>query len=237
MVKHGGKVAQNVQRGKTNLYIVTENKIKARTVLQRNEELVAAGAADQSVDLVRSEWLLSQAELSTLTEPWPHDLVWKSPTTAAKWAELCDHYEDPWRLPATKASLKHSLGRAAATQPPRVSRTARAEFEWEHGLNGQKRFLFRNLVFHFPDDETTDGSGPSLGELQARMWGGEVVTGLGPGVSHVVVGPASPALPRLREERRGMVERGEQLFRLVSPAWLHSSVQAASLLPEQEFAV
>ena len=75
MAKHGGKVAQNVQRGKTKLYLVTENKIKAKTVLQRNEELVAA---DQSVDLVRSERLLSQAERSTLTEPWPHDLVWQS---------------------------------------------------------------------------------------------------------------------------------------------------------------
>ena len=56
-------------------------------------------------------------------------------------------------------------------------------------------------------------------------------------MSHVVVSPASSALPRLREERRVMVERGEKLFRLVSPAWLHSSVQAASLLPEQGFAV
>ena len=46
-----------------------------------------------------------------------HKMVWKSPTTAAKWAELCDHYEDPWRLPATKASLKHSLGRAGRCNP------------------------------------------------------------------------------------------------------------------------
>ena len=47
---------------------------------------------------------------------------------------LCDQYTDLWRLPATKARLKHSLGWAAATQPFRVSLTARDEFEWDYCL-------------------------------------------------------------------------------------------------------
>ena len=47
--KHGGKVEQNYKSGKTDLYIETGMKIKAKNIL-----------ALKSVDIVSSKWILSQ---------------------------------------------------------------------------------------------------------------------------------------------------------------------------------
>ena len=49
ITKHGGKIEQNYKSGKTDIYIETGMKIKAKNIL-----------ALETVDIVSSKWILSQ---------------------------------------------------------------------------------------------------------------------------------------------------------------------------------
>ena len=83
VVKHGGKVEQNVRPGHTNLYIETGMTIKARNVVNQ-----------QVVDVVRSSWLLNNEVSDCVKDPQPHHLVWATADTASHWGQKCDKWED-----------------------------------------------------------------------------------------------------------------------------------------------
>ena len=53
VVKHGGKVEQNVKDGHTSVFIETGMKIKGKNVVERG-----------TVDVVKNEWLTSQVVFS-----------------------------------------------------------------------------------------------------------------------------------------------------------------------------
>ena len=123
VVRHGGKVEQNVKAGKTDLYVETGMRVKGKNVV-----------ASESVDVVTSGWALDQDDVDTrgIMMPLPHQYIWWTEQTARDWADRSDRYLDPLTVPATRDSLKFSMDKAEemgrATQ---LSESVKARLESE----------------------------------------------------------------------------------------------------------
>ena len=98
VVKHGGKVEQNVRRGITSLYVETGMTVKGRGVVSRKE-----------LDVVRSSWLTDQAEKERIVLPRPHEHVFMTQKTEEHWRRVSDKYMDTFIEEATRGSLEYSM--------------------------------------------------------------------------------------------------------------------------------
>jgi len=237
VVKHGGKVEQNVRSGHTTHYIETGMTIKARNVVNQ-----------QVVDVIKSTWLLEEEVIGRVRRPQPHHLVWATPETDAYWKEKCDQFEDPFAVMATRDSLKHSMEKVGQLSlAASVSQSTKAEFDAEVGITDLKTNLFRNIVFYFPllDEEEIL---PSLAEIQAKFYGGSVVAELGNNVTHVVLERCSSdslnndedswrktCLQEVKHARKERLRNGEKLFYIVNETWVDESVRLNKVAKEESF--
>jgi len=236
VVKHGGKVEQNVRPGHTTHYIETGMTIKAKNVVNQ-----------QVVDVIRSDWLLGEEKTGRVKPPQPHQLVWSTEVTAAYWKERCDQFEDPYTMMATRDSLKHSMDKVEELSLAfSVSQAEKVEIEAEAGMSDMKTNLFRNIVFYFPkfEEDVCDDDGPSLTEIQAKFYGGLVEKELSDAVTHVVIdtsehlsdtGKSKNILDDLKQSRKERLRKGEKLFHIVSEKWVEESVGMNKVLVEGGF--
>jgi len=239
VVKHGGKVEQNVRPGHTTHYIETGMTIKARNVVSQ-----------EVVDVIKSAWLLEEEETGRVSMPRPHHLIWSTPETTQYWREKCDQFEDSFVMAATRDSLKHSMEKVEhLSVKVNASQKERAEFVAEVGMGDMKTNLFRNIVFYFPKPEDKKANEcVSLTEIQAKFFGGLVETELTEAVTHVVIncvsgfGLADDAgtlrseyLQELKQKRKERLRQGERLFHIVNEKWVGESVDINKVLAEEGF--
>jgi len=239
VVKHGGKVEQNVRPGHTTHYIETGMTIKARNVVNQ-----------QVVDVIKSAWLLEEDETGQVKRPRPHHLVWSTSETASYWSERCDQFEDPFTMVATRDSLKHSMEKVEQlSMNVNVSEREKAEFEEEAGMSDIKTNLFRNIVFYFPKrDDCKERKWESLSEIQAKFFGGSIETELSEAVTHVVINSVDEdnlehdggstrleCLQELKQTRKGRLRQGEKLFHIVNEKWVEECVETNKVLAEEGF--
>ena len=146
-----------------------------------------------------------------------------------------------------RESLKHSMARVEE-QGARVnvSSKARAEIEAEAG-GGAKILALRGTVMAFVKDgrsghgnETSLDEGDiCLEEIEARFHGAEVVKELDdPRLTHVVIvgeeekDEEGGIIADVRKERGRRLREGENIFHLVSSAWVEVSVRENRLVSE-----
>ena len=141
VMRHGGKVEQNVKAGKTDLYVETGMRVKGKNVV-----------ASESVDVVTSGWALDQDDVDNRgsMRPLPHQYIWWTEQTARDWTDRSDRYLDPLTVPATRDSLKFSMDKAEemgrATQ---LSGSVKASLESELDMSDSRTCLFREMAFYF----------------------------------------------------------------------------------------
>ena len=130
VMRHGGKVEQNVKTGKTDLYVEMGMTVKGKNVV-----------ASESVDVVTSSWALDQEDVDTrgMMMPLPHQYIWWTEKTARDWADRSDQFLDPLTVPATRDSIKFSRDKVdEMDRADQISQTDKASFEIELGLGSSQ---------------------------------------------------------------------------------------------------
>ena len=98
VVKHGGKVEQNIKVGRSDIYVETGMKVKFKGIFDRKE-----------ADIVVSSWLLSQEDETQIRMPLPHEYISWLPVTEDSWVQKCDEFLDPFMEKADKDGLHFSM--------------------------------------------------------------------------------------------------------------------------------
>ena len=221
VMRHGGKVEQNVKAGRTDLYVETGMKVKGKNVV-----------ASETVDVVTSDWALDQdgVESKEMKMPLPHHYIWWTEQTARDWADRSDRYLDPLTIPATRDSLRFStdkveeMGRAQQLSDP-----VKTSFESELDMGDSRSCLFREMAFYFDAQSESSETEYTLAKRQVKFCGGLVNNDLDNKVSHVVVRETKNPGDHITSARKRRLDEGRKIFRVVTTSWINECVDVGRI--------
>ena len=224
VMRHGGKVEQNVKAGKTDLYVEMGMTVKGKNVV-----------ASETVDVVTSSWALDQDDLDTrsMMMPLPHQYIWWTEKTARDWTDRSDRFLDPLTVPATRDSLKFSTDKVEEMgRADQLSQSAKASFESELDITSN---VFREMTFYFDAKlSVISETECKLAKGEVKFCGGLVNDNLDLMVSHVVVQDTRNPGEHIRSARKRRLEEDRKLFHVVTMSWIHECVHGGKITSESD---
>ena len=224
VMRHGGKVEQNVKEGKTDLYVELGMTVKGKNVV-----------ASKNVDVVTSSWALDQDDLDTrsMMMPLPHQYIWWTEKTARDWTDRSDRFLDPLTVPATRDSLKFSTDKVEEMgRADQLSQSAKASFESELDITYN---VFREMTFYFDAKlSVISETECKLAKGEVKFCGGLVNDDLDLMVSHVVVQDTRNPGEHIRSARKRRLEEDRKLFHVVTMSWIHECVHGGKITSESD---
>ncbi|XP_043927269.1 DNA ligase 4 [Protopterus annectens] len=211
----GGVVVQNAGSDTYCVIAGTEN-VRVKNIISSNK-----------YDVVKVDWLLECLKSKEFV-PWqPRHMIHMSPSTEEHFAYEYDRYGDSYYADTDKNQLKEVFDRIRKPDNI-VSLEVIADVEQRYSWDSSPLNMFRQYVIYIDNfavinDPSTKIHGTSLEmkALELRFRGAKVVTHLGEGVSHVLVGDSHARVEELKALRRTFYKK----FKIVSETWVTDSVK------------
>ena len=245
VVKHGGKIEQNVAPGKTYCYIETAGTARAKYIINSG-----------MYDVVRSQWLIDCEHKFRLFGP--ADMIFATEATEQNLQEsgLYDQFGDCYVERITKSSLHYALTNSAMktsskyerenVSDKQITQQQIALLEDEYFPKNWKYGLFRHVVAYFDkyqefgDKETEfeNCNRLDLAELKLQFYGGTTVDVLKRNneseLTHVITSEGDVSrLDKIKEFRKSLPQGRK--FRIVCDKWVNDCLSEEKIVFETEY--
>ena len=222
VLKHGGKVEQNVKEGVTHCFVQTQGKFKAKSVVR-----------SERFDVVKADWLKDCEMAFRPFQPW--DMVFTTPKTLEEFSKRdLDEFSDSYTENATEKSLKFSMGKTIEKNSMEFSmdRISMANLEFE--MQGYKMGLFRSMIVYLDNPKKEIFNPLNLLGKSIRFYGGETVCDLDHDqLTHVVM--IKEDLSRLEDIKKSRRSRPQgKKFRILTSDYFEQCLKSCKILNSED---
>ncbi|XP_006894678.1 PREDICTED: DNA ligase 4 [Elephantulus edwardii] len=230
IAEFGGYIVQNPGPDTACVIAGSEN-IRVRNIISSDKH-----------DVVKPDWLLECFKTKSCV-PWqPRFMIHMCPSTKQQFALEYDCYGDSYFVDTDINQLKEVFSAIKHTneQTPEEMASVIADLEYRYSWNSSPFSMFRHHrvyldLYAVINDLSTEIEGTILATkaLELRFHGGTVVSCLGEGVSHVIVGEDHSRVADFKAFRRTLKKK----YKILSEAWITDSVDKCELQQENQYLI